>query len=229
MLTINDVKKSLPSNLGSSVNQELVDKLNNISNDPNEVEIIKESFVSYTGVLREGKFNTQDYLNAVTYVSFKLMGMTNIESYTKTFPDRYAAMKAAGKSDKAISAFVVAYNKNKLVNLIYEQSLIPSWVLNQDAYQKAINTQVDLMSNAQSELVRTQAANSILTHLAKPKEAGNFQININTEDSSGMKDLKASIQDLANQQLKMIGDGVSTKEIAEAKLIDATEADFEEI
>lgn len=42
----------------------------------------------------------------------------------------------------------------------------------QHIYQKAINVQADLMSNANSEMVRMQAANSILTHLAKPKEVG---------------------------------------------------------
>lgn len=227
MITIDEVKKSLPTNLRSSVSQDLVDKLNNIDKDPTVVELVKESFVSYNSVLREGKFSITDYLNAVTYISFRLMNFNNQESYVRTFPDRYAAMKAAGKSEKDISSFVYAYNKNKLVNLVYEQSIIPTWILNQDAYQKAINKQVQLMNSATSELVQTQAANSILTHLARPKEAANFQLNINTEDTSGMKELRATLEELSRQQISMVQSGIGTKEIAESGL--TIEADYEEI
>ena len=227
MITVDDVKKSLPSNLRSAVSQDLVDKLNNIDKDPTVVELVRDSFVSYNSVLREGKFSITDYLNAVTYVSFKMMNFNNQEAYVRTFPDRYASMKAAGKSEKDISSFVYAYNKNKLVNLVYEQSLIPTWILNQDAYQKAINKQVQLMATATSELVQTQAANSILTHLAKPKEAANFQLNINTEDTSGMKELRATLDELSRQQISMVQSGVGTKEIAEANL--AIDAEYEEV
>ena len=60
-------------------------------------------------------------------------------------------MLSAGKNAKDISSFVTSYNKNKLVNLILEQSMIPSWVLNQDMYQKALNVQCELMLTANSE------------------------------------------------------------------------------
>ena len=63
---------------------------------------------------------------------------------------------------------MTSYNKNKLVNLILEQSMIPSWVLNQDMYQKALNVQCELMLTANSEKV-SDAANSILTHLKPPQ------------------------------------------------------------
>lgn len=221
MFQIAEVQKALPNRLKGNVTQELVDKLNTISSDEQHCEIIKENFVSYSGVLQDGRYKIEDYMNAVAYVSYKLMGYSNQDSYFRTFPDRHANLVAKGTSAKDISSYVAMYNKNKLVNNILEQSLIPIWILNQDAVQKAINTQVEIMSDGNnSAIARTQAANSLLTHLAKPKETAAIQLNIGTEESSGLRDLKSAISDLANQQKRLIEGGVTAKEIAEADIVE---------
>lgn len=213
MLTKDQVEKALPANLKSSVSQQLVDQINNVVADPLIAEQVRDNFISYSNVLSEGKFKMDDYLNAVQYVSYKLMNYSNQESYSRTFPQRYANLVAKGASKKDISAYVAAYNKNILVNKILEQSVIPSWVLNQDKYQDAINVQADLMVNAQSEKVRSDAANSLLTHLAKPKE-GNFQLNIDARESSGMNELRDLLTSIAKKSIEAIDQGISVKEIA---------------
>lgn len=220
MLTIQEVEKALPPNLKTAVTQSLVDRINGIVSDPIVAEQVRNNFISYTKVLQDGKFKTEDYLHAVTYCSFKLMGLSNQDAYFRTFPQRHAALVAKGTSAKDIASYVSMYNKGKLVNMIMEQTLVPSWVLNQDAYQKAINTQVELMTTAASEMVRTQAANSILTHLAKPKEAGPL-VNIDMRENSGMNELKDALVKLATQQRELIQSGVSTKSIAEQTIIEA--------
>lgn len=219
MLTVTQVAAALPSTLRGAATQDLVDRINNIVSDPLIAEQVRDNFMSYTKVLQDGKFKTEDYLNAVTYVSYKLMGYSNKESYCRTFPQRHASLIANGATDKDISAYVAAYNKGKLVNLILEQTLVPTWVLNQDMYQKALNTQADLMMNAQSEMVRTTAANSILTHLTKPKEAGAL-INIDMRETSGMGELKDMLNKMAQQQLDLIDAGVPAKTLAEQRIID---------
>lgn len=219
MLTTQQVALAVPSKLKLSVSQDLVDKLNNISADALHCETIRENFFSYTKVLNDGKYKIEDYMNAVAYVSYKLMGYTNHDSYFRTFPDRHAALVAKGATAKDISSYVSAYNKNKLVNAILEQSLVPIWVLNQDAVQKAINTQVEIMTDETlNATARTAAANSLLTHLVKPKEAAQIQLNINTEESSGMKELKGALIDLAAQQRQLIQAGATAKDIAGSKL-----------
>src|SRR4051812_25397190 len=127
-MTVVELKAVLPRNLQGAASQELVDKINDAAQDPEIAELIKENFISYTKVLAEGKFKTEDYLSAVAYVSYKLMGYNNQDAYAKTFPVRWQRHALLGTSSKDISAYVAAYNKNKLVNLILEQSLIPSWV-----------------------------------------------------------------------------------------------------
>lgn len=221
MITKQEIEMALPPRLKNSVSQSLVNTLNSIS-DPIVAEEIRNNFLSYTGVLKEGKFKTTDYLNAVKYVTHKLLGRTNLEAYALTFPKRYADLVANGTSKKDISSYVAAYNKGKLVNMILEQTLVPTWVLNQDIYQKAINTQAELMTTANSEMVRMQAANSILQHLAKPKEAGPL-VNIDMRESSGMNELKDALQRLAQQQQDLIKSGVETKEIAGQRIIEGND------
>lgn len=219
MLTVQQVAQALPPNLKGAATQSFVDQINNIVSDPIVAEQVRDNFLSYTKVLQEGKFKTEDYLHAVTYVSYKLMGMSNQDAYFRTFPQRHAQLVARGCPPKDIAAYVSAYNRGKLVNLILEQSLVPTWVLNQDAYQKAINTQVELMTTAQSEMVRTTAANSILTHLQKPKEAGPL-VNIDMRESSGMNELKDMLVQLAEKQRELISGGVSTESIAAQRIVD---------
>ena len=218
-LTFEQVTSSVPANLRNSVTQNLVDMLNNLQVDPLMAENIKDNFISYGHVLKEGRFKVDDYLNAVTYVSFKLMNMSNLEAYMRTFPQRHSDLVARGVSAKDISSYVAAYHKGKLVNAIMEQVMVPVWVLNQDMYQKALNVQFDLMTDLDmSGKVRTDAANSILTHLKKPEKL-DFQLNIGTAESSGMKEMAAALTKLADAQLDAIESGqAKTIDIASARL-----------
>jgi len=229
LVTVEDLQKALPATLKTAATQSLADKINMIAADPLEAQAIRENFIGYSHVLRDGKFKMEDYLNAVRYVSYKLMGLTNKDAYERTFPDRMNHFIATGADQKTIAAYVSIYNKGKLVNLIYEQTMIPTWVLNQDAYQKAIKVQMELMSTSGSDLVRTQAANSLLTHLKKP-EVKEFQISLEQKENSGMKELMKTMEDLAHQQLKMIRDGASTRDIAALPLsFEAEDAEFTEV
>ena len=147
------------------------------------------------------------------------MGKTNTDAYIITFPDRYQSMLNRGLSSKEMSSIISVYNKSKLVNGIMEQSLIPTWIINQDLYQKAINVQADLMMTAVSEKVRSDAANSLLIHL-KPPETKKVELDIGLKQGSEVDQLKDVLVQLASQQRQMIQTGVTTAiETAEYKLI----------
>ena len=223
MLTKDMIQKALPANMKANVSDGLVDLVNNITNDPIVAQSIRDNFISYTGVMKEGRFNTKDYLYAVAFVSYKLMGDTNKEAYFKTFPDRYQDFLSRGVSDKDMSSYVASYSKGKLVNLILEQSLVPTWVLNQDVYQKAINTQAQIMNDPNvCSRDRVAAANSILTHLGKPKEVGPL-LNIDMREQSGVNELRDLLKQVAVQQRDQIGEGASIKDIAGSKLFKGDE------
>lgn len=221
LVTLEDIKNSVPKKFKNTVTQELVDRLNGIIQDPYEAKHIRDNLISYSSVLDGGKFDVGEYINASMYVSYKLMGLSNTQAYIKTFPDRYKDMCAKGYSSSMMAGYVGAYNKTKLVNLIREQSLVPTWILNADAYQEAINTQVELMREAKSERVRAMAADSILNHLKRPDAIANAVINVDVK-SSGLEELKESLLKLAKEQKELIKQGTLTpKQIVELEVIDA--------
>lgn len=218
-ITLEEVAAALPASLKRSVSQSMVDTLNTIASDPETTEYIRNNFVTYVSVLRDGKYKTEDYLSAVAYVSYKLMGDNNQDAWAKTFPGRHAALMQRGASPKEISAHVSAYNKGQLVNRILEQSLVPSWVLNQGIFQQAINQQAELMMTAQSEKVRSDAANSLLTHLKRP-ETLKAELSIEVTDNSGMNEMKRAMEIMARRQQELLQGGARLSEITDATIIE---------
>ena len=233
MMTVELLKATLPKAMQGNATQELADHINNITLDPEVAEEVRNNFLSYTKVLQEGKFKTETYLDAVTYVTHKLMGYSNQDAYIRTFPQRYQTLVARGISAKDLSAYVAAYHANKLVNLILEQSIIPSWLLNRDIYQRAINTQFDLMTDVDvSAKVRSDAANSILTHLKQP-ETQKVELEVGVKQNGGIQDLMATMRQLAKQQQELIQKGVPARDVARQRLtVDAAEvvdAEFHDV
>ena len=184
-------------------------------------EQYRENFLTYTQVLQDGRYKLQDYMNAIKYVTHKLMGASNVEAYAKAMPDRYARLLSMGIPEKDVHAHVAGFTKGKLVNTILEQSIIPSWLLNQDMYQKALNTQADLMMNAKSEKVRSDAANSLLTHLKAP-EVKKFQLDVGIKENGVMDALREATMALVAQQRMALQAGVvNAAEVAKARIIEA--------
>lgn len=218
-LTVDQFKRALPDKVKKSVNSELVDKVNQTLSDPDMFEVYRDNLLSYTKVMQDGRFKVSNYIDAVKYVSHKLLGCSNTDAYIKTFPDKYNRFVQQGVSSKDIASYVSAYNKSKLVNLIFEQTLVPSYVLNADLYQRALNTQAELMMSARSEKVRSDAANSILTHL-KPPETQKVELEIGQKEDSSIDALRATTMELVKQQRQMLEAGGSTaKDIAHSGLV----------
>lgn len=226
-LTIDQFKSCLPDKVKKSVSQELIDQVNATLAEPEMYEQYRDNLLSYTRVMADGRFKIEQYLSAVKYVSHKLMGCSNIEAYSKTFPDKIVNFTNQGVSAKDIASYVTAYNKSKLVNLIFEQTLIPHYVLNQDLYQKALNVQADLMLTANSEKVRQEAANSLLTHLKMP-ETQKVELEIGVKPDSSIAALRAATLELAaSQRLAIQAGQMNAQQIAHSKVV--VDADFEEV
>lgn len=204
MLTLGQVQEALPANHRNNITQEMVDQLNALSKDPEEARYIRDNFVSFSKVLQEGRYKVGDYVRAVMYVSHKVMGKSNLEAYKATFPDRYQDMVNRNRQPKDIASIVTAYNKGQLVTKVMERAIVPSWILNQDMFQSALQTQYDLMTDVTvSDKVRSDAANSILTHLKKPEDnKAELKIEIGLND--GMAALEKQLTEMARMQRNVI-------------------------
>lgn len=218
-LTAEMLQRVMPPGVKNSITPDLVNKINELLGDEELRVAYRDNLLSFSGVLSGGKYKIESYLNAVRYVTYKLMGNSNVVAYAKCFPDRYQQMLNEGRGQEYISSIITNYGKGQMVMKIMEQSLVPAYVMNQDLYQKALNVQADLMMNAKSEKVRTDAANSLLSQLKLP-ETQKIQLDIGVKEDDSIAELRRTTLELARQQRMMVEAGaMNAQQIAQSKLI----------
>jgi len=218
-MTEEEFKDALPVEFKKSVNPTLMKQVNGILADPETMQYFRENLLSYTGVMKEGRFKTSQYINAIKYVSFKLFGDSNKDAYAKTFPEKMVYYKTVGTKAKDIASYSTAYNKTKLVNLIMAQTMIPVHILNASTFQAAINVQAGLMMTAYSEKVRSDAADSVMKHLKPPEIKAQVELDIGVVQDKTLDILRNTTAALVNQQKAMMRQGTPVREIAEGVLI----------
>lgn len=224
MLALESVRKLVPKNQRTLITQEFLDKLEASVSDSLVAEQFKENFVTYLNVLSKGKYKMEDYINAVKYVSFKLLGYSNINAYIATFPERYERLKAEGQTQ--IEAFVSMYNKNKLVMQIYEQTIVPSYVLNAPMHQQALNTLAAMIIDDDVRgMTKVKACEAILQYTKQP-DVVKGELTIGIEQSDTINDLREITENLADTYRMMLEKkGMKLKDVAEANIIDITPED----
>ena len=227
MLALESVKKLVPKNQRTLITQEFLDKLEASVNDSLVAEQFKENFVTYLNVLSKGKYKMEDYINAVKYVSFKLLGYSNINAYIATFPERYERLKVEGQTQ--IEAFVSMYNKNKLVMQIYEQTIVPSYVLNAPMHQQALNTLAAMIIDDDVRgMTKVKACEAILQYTKQP-DVVKGELTIGIEQSDTINDLREITENLADTYRMMLEKkGMKLKDVAEADIIDVTPEEKED-
>lgn len=220
-LTKSDLLEAIPSSLRSNVTDEFIKKVNDSISGDIHRKHIADNVIGYAHILREGKYKITDYINAVKYCSFKMAGYDNIDAYRETFPDRWLKFMNEGTSRKTIHSYVAMYNKGTLVQRILEMAMIPVWLNNQDVLQEAINTQAQLMRTANSEKVRSDAANSIMTHVKPPDpRKGTLDININNPAQDDvLTDLREAAEALRAAQREALTQGVTIDQVASTEIV----------
>lgn len=231
-LTIHQVRACAPLSVRKNITQKTVDLINSSIDDSEIRDVYRENILSWINVLQEGKWKINDYANAVKYVTYKLLGDTQMSSWVKVFPDRFQKLVDKGIPDKNISAHVTMYNKTPLVLKIHERTLPAIHLLNSDILQEAINVEATLMRTSRSDTVRMKAAAILIEHLKAP-ESLKVDINVGVSNDT-VEDLRSITRALAVEQKRMIeSGGMSAKGIAEMDVIrrreDAIDAEFEEM
>lgn len=214
------VKKLLPKQHATMLTQEFLDRIEAAVGDSEIAEQFKENFVSYINVLRGGKYSMDDYINAIKYISFKLLGYTNKDAYISTFPDRYARLV---KNNQNVDCFVQAYNKGKIVNQIYEQTMVPTYILNAPLHQEALSELAKMIRDPGVRgMTKVKACEAILNY-TKPPEVAKAEIKIGVEQQETISELREVTEGLAAVLQQSIKEGAqSLKEVTHKKIIDVT-------
>lgn len=203
------------------VTDDLVDLVN--SEPESEMRrVYRDNVLNYTSVLVQGRYSLSAYINAVKFVSLKLLGNKSSEAYKKVFPDRYLNLLQKNTSPSQIASFADNYAKTSLVVKIMEQTIVPTHILNANIYQEAINVQAGIMKDPQvSSMVRMKAAACLIENLRAP-EVAKVAIDVNYSNDV-IDDLRATTRALAQQQKALIETGkVNAKDIAESDILAKT-------
>ncbi len=220
MIEFGTFRDLVPKSQRGLVTEELVQKLNDWNSDPKLLDSYKENLLSYVGVLKDGKYKITDYIHAVKYVSYKMLGHSDLDAYAVAFPERYQRLLDQGLSRSDMSPYASAFKKNKLVNAIMEQTLIPSHVINAPLYQDALNQLAQIMVHSGSDMARVNAATAILANTKAP-EVSKIELDIGIKDHSVIDDLRRATEELVLAQKQSIMAGIAVKHIAESKIIEA--------
>jgi hypothetical protein len=216
-LTLVQLQGCVPKKWRHNVTEDTI-KLINSEPDEDFRQVYKDNLLGFADVIQTGKYKMTQYVDAVKFVSYKLLGDTNLMAYAKVFPDRYQRQVDRGTPAKNIAAYGTSYNKTDLVHKILERTLVPVHILNMDIHQEAINTQAELMRSAKSETVRQKAAECLITQLKAP-ETAKIEVDISYSNDS-IDELRETTRALAQQQLKLIQSGAVTAEtIAHSDII----------
>ena len=115
------------------------------------------------------------------------------------------------------------YNKNQLVVQIYEQTIVPTHILNAPLHQEALNTLADMIrDDSVRGMTKVKACEAILQHTKQP-EIIKGELTIGIEQSDTINDLREVTENLAETYKRMLETkGMSLKEVAEANIIDIT-------
>jgi len=219
MLTVAELMEAVPKQHKSKITAKFVADVNGMVQDPHMGEVYAENILTYSKVLQEGRFKLGDYFNAVMFVSYKSMGMGNLAAYQKVFPKKCQDMVARGISPKDMSAYSSTYNKTKLVTLIYEQTLIPDYIVYASVRHRAIAAQANLL-NSMNEHVVQKAADSLMNHLKAP-ETAKLNVEVGVSDGGVIGSLATALASLSQQQANLIGSGtMDVKQIAHSEILE---------
>ena len=220
-LELEAVRKLVPKTQRGLITQDFVDRIAASVADTEVAEQFKENFITYINVLSKGRYKMEDYVSAVKYISFKLLGYSNIKAYAATFPERYQRLKDEGQQQ--IEAYVSMYARGKLVNQIYEQTMVPTYVLNAPLHQEALNELAMMIKDPDvTGMAKVKACETILQYTKQP-EVVKGELTIGIEQSDTINDLREVTENLADTYRVMLEKkGVRLKDVAEANIIDVT-------
>lgn len=220
MIDVKMLKDIAPKSHKSMITEDLADRVNQAVTDPTITEEFKENFVTYIKVLKGGKYSIKDYINAVKFVTYKMLDYPDIDAYIATFPERHKRLRNNGLQKDDMHPYANKFKKSKLVTSIFEQTIIPTHILNAPLYQKALTELSKIMVTSRSDIARVNAATSILQH-TKPPETQHLQLDVGVKEDGVVSDLRKAVEDLTEMQMKNLKQGQDLQEVAESKVIDA--------
>ena len=219
-LELESTKALVPKNYKKMIDQDLIDELNHLIEDPDYGDQFKEDFLMHNNVLEHNaNWSISKYIDAIKYHSLIQIGHSQVDAYCKVYPERLERKIRDGGSKADMGGEASRFNKSQLINKIRAQALVPLHLVNQHNVQLGINTLANVCANGRYDRDRVAAATALLKEL-KPPETAKLEIDMKVETTDAISELRKATEELALEQLRSIKAGMAVKEIAEMGIIE---------
>jgi len=179
-----------------------------------------DSLIAFEDIGRTSRSSTEQYIKAVQFTSYVIMGDTYTQAFKKTHPER--ALKAS--SDEHITSYASIYANGKLVKEIMQRMTLHNSMLFKDKEFKARKELFNIgMDDTQSGKSRVEALKVFLDNQYREQKDAGININLNAGNGSAIDDINQALTKLATRQQTAIEAGyMDLKEVAESRIIEAT-------
>lgn len=229
-VTVEELKILYPIKVAGKVLEQAAEILNTATEDMDYVmaKEFRDNCLSFIDILKNSKSRVSfaDYVNACKFATFKLAGNTDVRAYALTFPNRIRRMERDKVPNSHLYQYASIYSKNKTVVEVMAKLVVPTHIMFQDIFHQAVKVQSELMLDDKiSPKVRSDAANSLMTHLKTP-EVKQAELKVDVQGSGAIEQLAEALGSLSGKQSEMLREGrYSLKDIREATIIEVTEDD----
>ncbi len=177
-------------------------------------EEFAEQLVTFSSVLKNGRYKAEGYIKAVQYASYRQMNFSMTKSYRMTFPDR-CFRDGAPKPTGTVEALSSIYDKTAIVQGILSQMQIPLHIMMMSERVRAANVLAHLMLHAENERVQMESADKLLNHINVP-ETMKVELDVGFKADETLVSLNDKLDALANYaQAKIMSKGLTPLEVLE--------------
>lgn len=229
-VTVEELKILYPVKVAGKVLEQAAEILNTATEDMDYVmaKEFRDNCLSFIDILKNSKSRVSfaDYVNACKFATFKLAGNTDVRAYALTFPARIRRMERDKVPNSHLYQYASIYSKNKTVVEVMAKLVVPTHIMFQDIFHQAVKVQSELMLDDKiSPKVRSDAANSLMTHLKTP-EVKQAELKVDVQGSGAIEQLAEALGSLSGKQSEMLREGrYSLKDIREATIIEVKDDD----
>ncbi len=171
-------------------------------------EEFAEQLVTFSSVLRQGRYKAEGYIKAVQYASYRQMNLSMVASFKRTFPER-CFRDGKKKPQGTVDALASLYDKTAIVQGIMTQIQIPLHIMMMSERVKAANILAHLMVNAETERIQMESADKLLNHISIP-ETMKVEMDIGVKTDDTIKELNETLTRISEIASNKIQSGTVT-------------------
>jgi len=171
-------------------------------------EEFAEQLVTFSSVLKTGRYKAEGYIKAVQYASYRQMNLSMVKSYKMTWPNR-CFRDGKPKPTGTVDALASIYDKTAIVQGILSQMQIPLHIMMMSERVRAANVLANLMINADNERVQMEAADKLLNHINVP-EALKVELDVGFKADETLTQLNETLTKISAIAQDRIKAGLAT-------------------